>query len=298
MQRNIRLLKDQGVKRISGILLGLSFLMILIIVVGLCVKSQPLFEHQSLIEVLLGTVWSPLKGYFGFLPFIIGTISVTLIALIIAVPLCVSASVYLVEYASVRVRHIVLPLVNILAAIPPVLYGVWGILFVVPLIGDYLAPIFGISTTGYSILAGGVVLAVMVFPIMVSIMVEVLKTIPQDLRAVSLSLGATRLETVQHVLLRKAKPGIVAAIVLAISRAFGETIAVLMVCGNIPQLPQSLFDSGYPLPALIANNFGEMMSIPLYDSALMFAALLLLVIILGFNVVSRGILKRMEEIDQ
>lgn len=298
MQRNIRLLKDRGVKRISGILLGLSFLMILIIVVGLCVKSQPLFEHQSLIEVLLGTVWSPLKGYFGFLPFIIGTISVTLIALIIAVPLCVSASVYLVEYASVRVRHIVLPLVNILAAIPPVLYGVWGILFVVPLIGDYLAPIFGISTTGYSILAGGVVLAVMVFPIMVSIMVEVLKTIPQDLRAVSLSLGATRLETVQHVLLRKAKPGIVAAIVLAISRAFGETIAVLMVCGNIPQLPQSLFDSGYPLPALIANNFGEMMSIPLYDSALMFAALLLLVIILGFNVVSRGILKRMEEIDQ
>ena len=272
--------------------------MILIIVVGLCVKSQPLFEHQSLIEVLLGTVWSPLKGYFGFLPFIIGTISVTLIALIIAVPLCVSASVYLVEYASVRVRHIVLPLVNILAAIPPVLYGVWGILFVVPLIGDYLAPIFGISTTGYSILAGGVVLAVMVFPIMVSIMVEVLKTIPQDLRAVSLSLGATRLETVQHVLLRKAKPGIVAAIVLAISRAFGETIAVLMVCGNIPQLPQSLFDAGYPLPALIANNFGEMMSIPLYDSALMFAALLLLVIILGFNVVSRGILKRMEEIDQ
>lgn len=272
--------------------------MILVIVVGLCVKSEPLFEQQSLIEVLLGTVWSPLKGYFGFLPFIIGTISVTLIALIIAVPLCVSASVYLVEYASARVRQVVLPLVNILAAIPPVLYGVWGILFVVPLIGDYLAPVFGVSTTGYSILAGGVVLAVMVFPIMVSIMVEVLKTIPQDLRAVSLSLGATRLETVQHVLLRKAKPGIVAAIVLAISRAFGETIAVLMVCGNIPQLPQSLFDAGYPLPALIANNFGEMMSIPLYDSALMFAALLLLVIILGFNVVSRGILKRMEEINQ
>ncbi|HIY76480.1 MAG TPA: phosphate ABC transporter permease subunit PstC [Candidatus Sphingobacterium stercorigallinarum] len=298
MQRNIRLLKDRGVKRISGILLGLSFLMILVIVVGLCVKSEPLFEQQSLIEVLLGTVWSPLKGYFGFLPFIIGTISVTLIALIIAVPLCVSASVYLVEYASARVRQVVLPLVNILAAIPPVLYGVWGILFVVPLIGDYLAPVFGVSTTGYSILAGGVVLAVMVFPIMVSIMVEVLKTIPQDLRAVSLSLGATRLETVQHVLLRKAKPGIVAAIVLAISRAFGETIAVLMVCGNIPQLPQSLFDAGYPLPALIANNFGEMMSIPLYDSALMFAALLLLVIILGFNVVSRGILKRMEEINQ
>lgn len=298
MRINSRLLKDRGVKNISGLLLGLSFLLVLVILIGLCIKAQPLLANQSLWALLTGTVWSPLKGSFGFLPFITGTIGVTLIALLLAVPLCLAASIYLVEYASKRMCRIVLPLVNVLAAIPPVLYGVWGILFVVPLIGDYIAPAFGVSTIGYSVLAGGVVLAVMIFPILVSIMVEVLKTIPEELRSVSLSLGATRLETVQHVLLRKAKPGIVAAIVLAVSRAFGETIAVLMVCGNIPQLPKSLFDAGYPLPALIANNFGEMMSIPLYDSALMFAALLLFVIILGFNLISRGIVRKMEGINQ
>lgn len=291
---NYRLIKDKIIKNLSGILLGICLLVILAIVVGLSIKSQPLIAQESLWNILSSSIWSPMKGNFGFLPFIMGTIWVTLISLIIAVPLCLAASVYLVEYAGSKLRNFVLPLVNILAAIPPVLYGVWGVLFVVPMIGEYIAPIFGISSTGYSVFSGGIVLAVMIFPIMVSIMVEVLQTIPKELRSVSLSLGATKLETIQQVVLKKARPGIMAAIVLAVSRAFGETIAVLMVCGNIPKIPKTIFDAGYPLPALIANNFGEMMSIPKYDSALMFAALLLFVIILGFNLISRGILKRME----
>lgn len=291
---NYRLIKDKIIKNLSGILLGICLLVILAIVVGLSIKSEPLIAQESLWNILSSSIWSPMKGNFGFLPFIMGTIWVTLISLIIAVPLCLAASVYLVEYAGSKLRNFVLPLVNILAAIPPVLYGVWGVLFVVPMIGEYIAPIFGISSTGYSVFSGGIVLAVMIFPIMVSIMVEVLQTIPKELRSVSLSLGATKLETIQQVVLKKARPGIMAAIVLAVSRAFGETIAVLMVCGNIPKIPKTIFDAGYPLPALIANNFGEMMSIPKYDSALMFAALLLFVIILGFNLISRGILKKME----
>lgn len=256
---------------------------------------MPLLQAESLWRVLSESVWSPLKGNFGFLPFIMGTIWVTMISLIIAVPLCILASVYLVEYASEALRRMVLPLMNVLAAIPPVLYGVWGVLFIVPILSDYVAPLFGIDSTGYTVFAGGIVLAVMIFPIMISIMVEVLQTIPQELKAASLSLGATKWETITKVILVKAKPGILAAIVLGISRAFGETVAVLMVCGNIPQIPKSFFDAGYPLPALIANNFGEMMSIPLYDSALMFAALLLFVIIFGFNLISRIILNRLEE---
>lgn len=291
---NYRLLKDKIIKNLSGILLGICLLVILAIVVGLSIKSEPLIAQESLWNILSSSIWSPMKGNFGFLPFIMGTIWVTMISLLIAVPLCLAASVYLVDYAGSKLRNFVLPLVNILAAIPPVLYGVWGVLFVVPMIGEYIAPIFGISSTGYSVFSGGIVLAVMIFPIMVSIMVEVLQTIPKELRSVSLSLGATKLETIQQVVLKKARPGIMAAIVLAVSRAFGETIAVLMVCGNIPKIPKTIFDAGYPLPALIANNFGEMMSIPKYDSALMFAALLLFVIILGFNLISRGILKRME----
>ena len=126
-------------------------------------------------------------------------------------------------------------------------------------------------------------------------MIEVFDNVPQELRDASLSVGATQWQTIKKVLLRKSVAGIIAATVLAISRAFGETIAVLMVCGNLAQIPHSLFDSGYPLPALIANNYGEMMSIPMYDSALMFAALLLFVIIFLFNAISRIILFRIEK---
>ncbi|WP_437919649.1 phosphate ABC transporter permease subunit PstC [Sphingobacterium sp. LRF_L2] len=291
---NWRLIKDRVAQKGFATLLGVSLLVIVFILIGLAYKSAPLLKAESLGRILTESVWSPLKGSFGFLPFIMGTIWVTLISLIIAVPLCVLASVYLVEYASDALRNMVLPLMNVLAAIPPVLYGVWGVLFVVPILSQFVAPLFGVDTTGYSVFAGGIVLAVMIFPIMISIMVEVLQTIPQELKAASLSLGATKWETITKVILIKAKPGLLAAIVLGVSRAFGETVAVLMVCGNIPQLPKSFFDAGYPLPALIANNFGEMMSIPLYDSALMFAALLLFVIIFGFNLLSRIILNRLE----
>jgi len=291
----MRLLKDKIAKYTFAGLLFVSLSVILLIFAGLASKSLPLLEHQSLTTVLTESVWSPLKGNFGFLPFVMGTVWVTAIALLIAVPLCVLASVYLVEYAGAALRSMVLPLMNVLAAIPPVLYGVWGVLFVVPVLGNYVAPLFGADGTGHSVFAGGVVLAVMIFPIMISIMVEVLRTVPQELRSASLSLGATKWETVTKVVLVKARPGLIAAAVLGISRAFGETVAVLMVCGNMPQIPKSLFDAGYPIPALIANNFGEMMSIPLYDSALMFAALLLFVIIFGFNFASRLILNRLEE---
>ncbi|WDF70698.1 phosphate ABC transporter permease subunit PstC [Sphingobacterium oryzagri] len=292
---NWRLIKDKFAQQSFALLLASSVVVILLILLGLGIKSMPLLQAESLWRVLSESVWSPLKGNFGFLPFIMGTIWVTMISLIIAVPLCILASVYLVEYASEALRRMVLPLMNVLAAIPPVLYGVWGVLFIVPILSDYVAPLFGIDSTGYTVFAGGIVLSVMIFPIMISIMVEVLQTIPQELKAASLSLGATKWETITKVILVKAKPGILAAIVLGISRAFGETVAVLMVCGNIPQIPKSFFDAGYPLPALIANNFGEMMSIPLYDSALMFAALLLFVIIFGFNLISRIILNRLEE---
>ncbi|WP_164122095.1 MULTISPECIES: phosphate ABC transporter permease subunit PstC [Sphingobacterium] len=290
----IRLWKDLWIRRAFLTLLILMLSVIAFICIGLTVKALPLLEDQSLFSILTDSIWSPLRGKFGFLPFIMGTVWVTVIALAIAVPLCILASLYLVEYASDRLRNTVLPLMNVLAAIPPVLYGVWGVLFVVPLIGNYIGPFFGSSTSGYSVVSGGMVLAVMIFPIMISIMVEVLQTIPAELKSASLSLGATKWETIQKVIIKKARPGIIAAVVLAISRAFGETIAVLMVCGNIPQVPKSLFDAGYPIPALIANNFGEMMSIPRYDAALMFAALLLLVIIFGFNLISRVILNKLE----
>ncbi|WP_373274997.1 phosphate ABC transporter permease subunit PstC [Parapedobacter tibetensis] len=267
---------------------------VFLIGIGLYWRAAPLFNENTLYSLFRSSEWAPSSGKFGFYPFIMGTLWVTLIAIVVALPLCLLTGVYLTEYAKSSVRRVMLPLVNILAGIPPVIYGVWGIFFVVPIVREYVAPRFTEYSSGYTVLTGGVVLAVMIFPILVSIVSEVLKTIPKELKDASLSLGATKWETIKKVVLKRALPGIIAATVLAVSRAFGETIAVLMVCGNVPVAPTSVFDGGYPLPALIANNFGEMMSIPLYDSALMFAALLLFVIIFLFNLVSRIILNRIE----
>jgi len=290
----LRLFKDKFMSKLMLVLTLASVSVLFVIGVGLYYHSIPILHKIPLSDLLTTSVWKPLKGLFGFYPFIMGTLWVTAISIIIALPLCLLTALYINEYAPARIRKILTPFVNLLSGIPPVIFGVWGVLFIIPLIQDHIAPHFVAFSTGYSVLAGGIVLAVMIFPLIVSIISEVLRTIPQDLRDASLSLGATKWETTRKVILRKALPGIIAALVLAISRAFGETIAVLMVCGNNAAVPHSVFDPGYPLPALIANNYGEMLSIPMYDSALMFAALLLFVIILLFNIISRVILARLE----
>lgn len=290
----LRILKDKLIAKLMLVLTLASVSVLIIIAVGLYYRSLPVIHSTGWVALVTTSVWKPMKGLFGFFPFIMGTLWVTAIALIIALPLCLLTSFYLSEYAPARLKRILIPFVNLLSGIPPVIFGVWGVLFIVPLIQEKIAPHFVDFSTGYSVLAGGIVLAVMIFPLIVSIISEVLNTIPQELKDASLALGATKWETIKKVTIRKAGPGIIAATVLAISRAFGETIAVLMVCGNNPAVPHSVFDPGYPLPALIANNYGDMMSIPLYDSALMYAALLLFIIILLFNLVSRIILNRLE----
>ncbi|WP_295676288.1 phosphate ABC transporter permease subunit PstC [uncultured Mucilaginibacter sp.] len=290
----LRLFKDRFMSKLMLVLTLASVSVLFVIGIGLYYHSIPILHKLSLSDLLTTSVWKPLKGLFGFYPFIMGTLWVTAISIIIALPLCLLTALYINEYAPARIRKILTPFVNLLSGIPPVIFGVWGVLFIIPLIQDHIAPHFVAFSTGYSVLAGGIVLAVMIFPLIVSIITEVLRTIPQDLRDASLSLGATKWETTRKVILRKALPGIIAALVLAISRSFGETIAVLMVCGNNAAVPHSVFDPGYPLPALIANNYGEMLSIPMYDSVLMFAALLLFIIILLFNLISRVILARLE----
>ena len=293
------MLNKIAVDRIARkILFGLSVfsaLIVFLILYGLVYKSVPMLQSHSIVELLIGSKWKPFKGEFGFYPFILSTFLVTIFSVIIAVPICILTAIYLSEYASNRIRSIVIPFIDILAGIPSVIFGIWGVVVIVPFIRDELAPAFGAQSTGYCILAGGLVLSIMVFPVIINILYEVLKTVPDDLRDASLSLGANKWETIKKVVLKKARPGLIAAVVLGFSRSLGETIAVLMVVGNVPKIPQSVFDPGYPLPALIANNYGEMMSIPLYDSALMFAALLLFVVIAVFNILSRTILNRIEK---
>lgn len=292
------ILMDRNLKNLIARLLMLaitllSSMLIVFMILGLLYRSRPILATNNLSELLLSSTWRPMRGEFGIYPFIIGTFWVTLLAMLFSIPLSILTAIYLVEYAPKKIRVIVAPLIDLLAGIPSVVYGLWGILVLVPLIKS-LAPFFGRTTPGYCLLTGGIVLAIMVFPIIIAVSEEVVKAIPQEIREVSLSLGATRWQTVKHVVLRAALPGLIAAIVLGFSRAFGETMAVLMVVGNVPILPSSVFEPAYPLPALIANNYGEMMSIPLYDSVLLFAALILLLIIFFFSIGARLILLRVE----
>jgi phosphate transport system permease protein len=288
----------------SGWMGGLALLvtiLVFFIVIALASRARPLLDIQSPIELLASSEWRPQQGKFGFLTFIVGTLWVTALAMVLALPPCLLCAIYLAEYAPHRLRGMVKPIIDLLAGIPSVVYGLWGILMVVPFIRDVITPLAaqhlgGIpllrvdNPTGYGILSSGVVLAVMVFPVIISVAEEVIRAVPDGMREAALALGATRWQMVKGVTLRRALPGIIAAVVLGFSRAFGETMAVMMVVGNVPQIPHSLFDAAYPLPALIANNYGEMMSIPLYDSALMAAALILLLIVLAFTLVARIIL--------
>lgn len=271
-----------------------SSLIVFIMTFALFQRSKPILANQPLRELLLTSSWYPLKGEFAFYPFIIGTILVTGLAMILAIPICLLTAIYIAEYAPSKIRGTIKPLIDLLAGIPSVVYGLWGVSLVVPLIRYYVAPFVGVATTGYSVLAGGIVLALMVFPIIISVSEEVFRAVPFEVREASFALGATQWQTVKHVVMRKALPGVIAAIILGFSRAFGETMAVLMVVGNVAKVPSSLFDPAYPLPALIANNYGEMMSIPLYDSALLLAALILLLVVSFFSIVARIVQLRVE----
>lgn len=287
---NRRIKQERFAKKFMLCLVLFSCCIAVIIALALYIRSRPILENMPLSELLFSLKWRPSRAEFGFLGFIAGTLWVTAVAVFIALPICLLTSIYLAEYVSKRSREWVKPFIDILAGIPSVVYGLWGVLVIVPLVKDKLAPLFGESSSGYSVLAAGIVLAIMIFPVIIHISVEVLGSVPQELRDASLALGATKWQTIKKVVIRRAMPGILAASVLGLSRAFGETMAVLMVAGNVARLPKSVFDPAYPLPALIANNYGEMLSIPLYDSALLFAALLLLIVVFYFNIVSRMIL--------
>lgn len=302
-----RKLKDRLARTMFG---GISLVvcaLIVLITTLLTARSWPLLSAYPLGDLLTGQAWHPMRGLFGFAPFIIGSLAVTSIAALLAVIPAILSGIYLAEYTTTRVRTALKPLIDLLVGIPSVVYGLWGVLFVVPLVRDHLGhwsdqtlgtvlPFFRqTNPSGYGLLSAGFVLAIMVFPLIVAVTDEVLRSVPREMREAALSLGATRWEATKCVARHAALPGILAAVVLGFSRAFGETLAVMMLVGNMPQIPRSIFDGAYPLPALIANNYGEMMSVPLYESALMSAALLLLLVILLFNVGARLVIERLRK---
>ncbi len=287
--------KEKGKELVAGLFSLFPIILTVSIFLLLLAKAFPLLSLKSLPTILFSSAWQPQKGQFGLWPFILGTIWVTITAFILAAPLSILTAIYISDYASGRLKKWLVPVIDLLAGLPSVIYGMWGILLIVPLVGKYLAPIFGTYSSGYCILTAGIVLAVMILPTIVNVSVEVLSAVPADLKEAALALGATRLEVVRFIVLKKSRPGVAAACVLGLSRAFGETLAVMMVVGNVPLTPTSLFSPAYPLPALLANNYGEMLSIPGYEAALNLAAVVLLFMVIIFSLAARLYLNKLEQ---
>ena len=243
------------------------------------------------IGFLTGTEWNPSKGVFGALPFIYGTIVSSLIALVIAVPLSLGVAIFLTEQAPKDVAKPIAFMVELLAAIPSVVYGLWGIFVLAPFIRNYLGaflqayfgwiPLFQGNLTGFGMLTGGIILALMITPIITAVVRDVLEAVPTTQREAALALGATKWETTQ-IVLTNAASGIAGAVVLGLGRAIGETMAVTMVIGNKPQISGSLFEPAYTIASVLAANFAEAND-AIYRSALIEIGLILFLVTFAVN---------------
>lgn len=292
----MRGLKASVFTRLVQAAAALVCVFLVLVVLTLVLKSVLLLRERSLADLFLTSDWNPPRGSFGLLPIVLGSVYVTGIAMLTAIPISVLSSIYIAEYMRGGVRHVTKSFVDVLAGIPSVVYGMCAIIVLVPLVREVVAPLFGVSSTGFCVLSASAVLAVMVFPIIISVSVDVFRAVPQEIREASFAVGATKWETTKLVVLRAAFPGVFSAVLLGFGRAFGETIAVAMLVGNLPRMPASLFDPAVTLPSLIASTYGEMMSIPLYDSAMMFLALILILVVLAFNYLARVIKKNFERL--
>jgi len=247
------------------------------------------------------SIWDPVAGHFGALPFIYGTLVSALIALVIAVPMGVGAAICLSELLPVRIADPATFLIELLVAVPSVVYGLVGVFVLVPIVrslGTMVAsvlgwiPLFAGPVYGIGLLTAGILLAVMIVPFIVAISREVLLAVPHSQRDAALALGATRWETVWHVVLPYARSGIMGSVILALARALGETMAVTMVIGNRPEIAASLFAPAYSMAAVIANEFAEATG-KLYVSALIQIALVLFGITIVVNALARLLIASM-----
>ena len=275
---------------------ALSVLAIVGLVASELITRSKLSLHQFGWKFFVGDQWDPVSGDFGALPFIYGTLVSSAVGLILAVPLAIGVAVFVNEMCPVFLRRPVAFLVELLAAIPSVIYGLWGIFVLAPVLRNYVQPVLARSlgwtglftgpAFGIGMLAAGVILAIMILPIISSITREVMLAVPQNQREAVLALGATRWEMIRTGVLRNARAGIVGGVILGLGRAMGETMAVTMVIGNTPQIAKSLFAPAHSMASVIANEFSEATS-DLYLSAIIEIGLALFLITLLVNVIAR-----------
>jgi phosphate transport system permease protein len=277
-------------------LCGLAVVALLGLIVYQLVEGSQLSWHAFGWKFFGQSDWNPVEDQYGALPFIYGTVVSSVLSLIIAVPLAVGVAVFITEMCPVSLRGMLSFTTELLAAIPSVIYGLWAIFVLVPIMRVYVQPFLGRTlgwtglftgpSYGIGMLAAGVILAIMIIPIISSITREVLVVVPQHQREAALALGATRWEMIRMGVLRNARAGIVGAVILGLGRALGETMAVTMVIGNRPEIAKSLFAPGYTMASVLANEFSEATG-DLYLSALIEIGLALFLVTIVVNALAR-----------
>jgi phosphate transport system permease protein len=290
---------------------GLALLLFAIIAVTAKGASRVLQEF-GVWHFLTGTAWNPVTGRedYGALPFIYGTLVTSALAVVLAVPVSIGLGVLLNEIGREWIRGPLTVFVDLLAAIPSVVYGLWGLFILLPFLNETVDPflahtvgrvpvvgaLFQDPGPGGNVFAAGVILSIMILPIITAITREVIAVVPRDLREASMAMGATRYEAVRMAVLPYARGGIVGATMLGLGRALGETIAVLLVIGNNPQIKISLFAPGSTIPSWIVSHFREASSVGLTRSALLALALVLVVLAFVMAAASRLLLRRTKEL--
>jgi phosphate transport system permease protein len=277
-----------------------STFIIILILAFLWYESAPILgSPDGGLGIVFSPTWDPTRNLFGIGIFIAGSLACAGIAIGLAVPLGIGGALFLSEFCPNRLRTPLRMIVEMMAAIPSIVYGLWALLVIVPFIKNSFAPAiqsnilfnwmpwFQGNTNGFSFLAGGLILAIMLLPTVVAISNDALQSVPRSLREASYALGATRSETARKIVASAAFPGIGAAVVLSLGRAVGETMAVLLVTGNSLQIPYSLFDPIYVMTSIITNQLGYAFVFPLWRSALFAVALILLLMSTAFTIAAK-----------
>jgi phosphate ABC transporter permease protein PstC len=282
-------------------LAGLILALIVFFFVFLVSKAHPALARFGLLGFTFRDNWDVSRGVYEAWSLVVGTLVTSAIALGIGVPVAVAAALYVTELCPRRARGPLTVLIDLLAAVPSVVYGLWGVFVLIPKLkpaeqwfSDTFSflPFVGGSVAGPNVFIAGLILAIMILPIVSAISREVILTVPGDHKEAALALGATRWEMLRMAVLPYARAGIVGASMLGLGRALGETIAVTLVVGNAPSVPHQVFDQGYTLAAVIANEFGEAANDPLHVGALVAAGLVLFAVTLAVNAAARAVVSR------
>src|SRR5437764_15339344 len=286
-----------GLRGLAGLMLAL----LAFFFIRLYVEANPAFNRFGFFGFTFTNDWDVSRNFYGALPLLVGTLITSTIALCIGVPVAVATALFVTELCPRRLRAPLTVMVELLAAVPSVVYGLWGVFVLIPklhgfeqFLADKLSflPFVGGNVPGPNYFIAGLILAIMILPIVTAITREVMATVPSDHKEAALALGATRWEMIRTAILPCLRAGIAGASMLGLGRAIGETIAVTLVIGNAPTIGKQIFDQGYSLAAVIANEFGEAENVPLHKAALIEAGLVLFVLTLLVNLIARWVVNR------